>query len=100
MKKIEAIVKHFKMEEVKNALEELGVEGMTVSEVKGFGSQKGNREIYAGREVLQLWRRDLICWFDASARAFRFGSFQMAAIRTGGYPAGGWLVPALLFVLP
>jgi hypothetical protein len=40
-------------------------------------------------EVLQLWRRDLIGWFDASARAFRFGSFQMAAIRTGGYPAGG-----------
>jgi Nitrogen regulatory protein P-II len=48
MKKIEAIVKHFKMEEVKNALEELGIEGMTVSEVKGFGSQKGHREIYAG----------------------------------------------------
>ena len=41
------------------------------------------------REVLQLWRRDLIGWFDAFARTFRFGSFQMAAIRTGGYPAGG-----------
>jgi nitrogen regulatory protein P-II 1 len=50
MKKIEAIVKHFKMDEVKNALEELGIEGMTVSEVKGFGSQKGHREIYAGSE--------------------------------------------------
>jgi len=50
MKKIEAIVKHFKMEEVKNALEELGIEAMTVSEVKGFGSQKGHREIYAGSE--------------------------------------------------
>jgi nitrogen regulatory protein P-II 1 len=50
MKKIEAIVKNFKMEEVKNALEELGIEGMTVSEVKGFGSQKGHREIYAGSE--------------------------------------------------
>jgi nitrogen regulatory protein P-II 1 len=50
MKKIEAIVKHFKMEEVKNALEELGIEGMTVSEVKGFGSQKGHREIFAGSE--------------------------------------------------
>jgi nitrogen regulatory protein P-II 1 len=49
MKKIEAIVKHFKMEEVKDALEELGIEAMTVSEVKGFGSQKG-REIYAGSE--------------------------------------------------
>jgi nitrogen regulatory protein P-II 1 len=50
MKKIEAIVKHFKMEEVKKALDELGIEGMTVSEVKGFGSQKGHREIYAGSE--------------------------------------------------
>jgi nitrogen regulatory protein PII len=50
MKKIEAIVKNFKMEEVKNALEELGIEAMTVSEVKGFGSQKGHREIYAGSE--------------------------------------------------
>ena len=50
MKKIEAIIKHFKMEDVKNALEELGIEGMTVSEVKGFGSQKSHREIYAGSE--------------------------------------------------
>ena len=50
MKKIEAIVKHFKMEDVKNALEELGIEGMTVSEVKGYGSQKSHREIYAGSE--------------------------------------------------
>jgi nitrogen regulatory protein P-II 1 len=50
MKKIEAIVKHFKLEDVKKALEELGIGGMTVSEVKGFGSQKGHREIYAGSE--------------------------------------------------
>ena len=50
MKKIEAVIKHFKMEDVKNALEELGIEGMTVSEVKGFGSQKSHREIYAGSE--------------------------------------------------
>jgi nitrogen regulatory protein P-II 1 len=50
MKKIEAIIKHFKMEDVKTALEELGIEGMTVSEVKGLGSQKGHREIYAGSE--------------------------------------------------
>jgi len=50
MKKIEAIIKHFKMEDVKAALEELGIEGMTVSEVKGFGSQKGHREIFAGSE--------------------------------------------------
>src|SRR5208282_6122053 len=52
------------------------------------------------QEVLQLWRRDLIGWFDAPAHAFGFGSIQVAAIRTGGHPAGGWLVPALLSVLP
>ena len=50
MKKIEAIVKPFKLEEVKDALSELGVEGMTVTEVKGFGRQKGHTEIYRGSE--------------------------------------------------
>jgi nitrogen regulatory protein PII len=50
MKKIEAIIKPFKMEEVKDALSEVGVEGMTVSEVKGFGRQKGHTEIYRGSE--------------------------------------------------
>ena len=50
MKKIEAIIKPFKLEEVKAALAELGVEGMTVSEVKGFGRQKGHTEIYRGSE--------------------------------------------------
>ena len=50
MKKIEAIIKPFKLEEVKDALSELGIEGMTVSEVKGFGRQKGHTEIYRGSE--------------------------------------------------
>lgn len=50
MKKIEAIIKPFKLEEVKEALAELGVEGMTVTEVKGFGRQKGHTEIYRGSE--------------------------------------------------
>src|SRR4028119_1190637 len=50
MKKIEAIIKPFKMEDVKQALSEVGVEGMTVSEVKGFGRQKGHTEIYRGSE--------------------------------------------------
>ena len=50
MKKIEAIIKPFKLEDVKEALAELGVEGMTVSEVKGFGRQKGHTEIYRGSE--------------------------------------------------
>jgi nitrogen regulatory protein PII len=50
MKKIEAIIKPFKLEEVKDALSELGIEGMTVTEVKGFGRQKGHTEIYRGSE--------------------------------------------------
>ena len=50
MKKIEAIVKPFKLEEVKDALGEIGIEGMTISEVKGFGRQKGHTEIYRGSE--------------------------------------------------
>ena len=50
MKKIEAIIKPFKLEEVKDALGELGIEGMTVTEVKGFGRQKGHTEIYRGSE--------------------------------------------------
>ena len=50
MKKIEAIIKPFKLEEVKNALTGLGIEGMTVTEVKGFGRQKGHTELYRGSE--------------------------------------------------
>ena len=50
MKKVEAIIKPFKLEAVKEALAEVGVEGMTVSEVKGFGRQKGHTEIYRGSE--------------------------------------------------
>lgn len=50
MKKIEAIIKPFKLEEVKDGLSEIGIEGMTVTEVKGFGRQKGHTEIYRGSE--------------------------------------------------
>jgi nitrogen regulatory protein PII len=50
MKKIEAIIKPFKLEEVKDALADVGIEGMTVTEVKGFGRQKGHTEIYRGSE--------------------------------------------------
>ena len=50
MKKVEAIIKPFKLDEVKDALGEAGIEGMTVSEVKGFGRQKGHTEIYRGSE--------------------------------------------------
>jgi nitrogen regulatory protein P-II 1 len=50
MKKVEAIVRHFKLEDVKNALHEQGIRGMTVTEVRGFGRQKGHTEMYRGTE--------------------------------------------------
>lgn len=50
MKLVEAVVKPFKLEEIKDALLEIGVQGMTVSEVKGFGRQKGHKETYRGQE--------------------------------------------------
>ena len=50
MKKIEAIIRHFKLEDVKNALVEKGVSGMTITEVRGFGRQKGHTEMYRGTE--------------------------------------------------
>ncbi|HLP76694.1 MAG TPA: P-II family nitrogen regulator [Candidatus Paceibacterota bacterium] len=50
MKKVEAIIKPFKLEEVKDALADIGIEGMTITEVKGFGRQKGHTEIYRGSE--------------------------------------------------
>jgi nitrogen regulatory protein P-II 1 len=50
MKKIEAIIRHYKLEEAKNALTAVGVEGMTVTEVRGFGRQRGHKEMYRGAE--------------------------------------------------
>ena len=50
MKKVEAIVRHFKLDDVKNALTECGITGMTVTEVRGFGRQKGHSEMYRGTE--------------------------------------------------
>jgi nitrogen regulatory protein P-II 1 len=52
MKKIEAIIKPFKLDDVKHALGEIGIEGMTVSEVRGFGRQKGHSELYRGAEYV------------------------------------------------
>ncbi len=52
MKKIEAIIKPFKLDEVKEALQELGIQGMTVTEAKGFGRQKGHTELYRGAEYV------------------------------------------------
>lgn len=50
MKKIEAIIRHFKLEDVKNSLSEMGINGMTITEVRGFGRQKGHTELYRGTE--------------------------------------------------
>ena len=52
MKKIEAIIKPFKLDDVKEALNETGIQGMTITEVKGFGRQKGHKEIYRGAEYV------------------------------------------------
>jgi nitrogen regulatory protein P-II 1 len=52
MRKIEAVIKPFKLDEVKEALHEIGIQGMTVTEVKGFGRQKGHTELYRGAEYL------------------------------------------------
>lgn len=52
MKKIEAIIKPFKLEEIKEALNEIGIQGMTITEVKGFGRQKGHTELYRGSEYV------------------------------------------------
>ncbi|HMA86824.1 MAG TPA: P-II family nitrogen regulator [Desulfosalsimonadaceae bacterium] len=52
MKKIEAIIKPFKLDDVREALNELGLQGMTITEVKGYGRQKGHKEIYRGAEYL------------------------------------------------
>ena len=51
MKKIEAVIKPFKLDDVKEALNEIGIQGMTISEVKGYGRQKGHKEIYRGSRI-------------------------------------------------
>ncbi len=76
MRKIEAIIKPFKLEEVKDALRAIGIEGMTVTEVKGFGRQKGHTEIYRGSEYtvdfLPKIKLEIVCaqdHVDAAVRA-------------------------------
>ncbi len=58
MKKIEAIIKPFRLEAVRDALTEIGVQGMTITEVKGFGRQKGHTELYRGAEYTSISCRD------------------------------------------
>ena len=84
MKKIEAIIKPFKLEEVRDALGELGVEGMTITEVKGFGRQKGHTEIYRGAEYvvnfLPKLKIEVVVPDDRAEEAVRK---LMTAARTG-----------------
>ena len=72
MKKIEAIIKPFKLDEVKEALHEVGVQGITVAEVKGFGRQKGHTELYRGAEYvvdfLPKVKLEVICEDDQTER--------------------------------
>jgi nitrogen regulatory protein PII len=95
MKKIEAIIKPFKLEEVKEALAEIGIEGMTVTEVKGFGRQKGQTEIYRGSEYvvdfLPKIKIELVVADDKYADAV---STIIKAARTGKIGDGK------IFVLP
>lgn len=69
MKKIEAIIRHFKLEEIKNALNDIGALGMTVTEVKGFGRQKGHTEMYRGTEYaidfVPKVKVEVVCTDDA-----------------------------------
>ena len=95
MKKIEAIIKPFKLEEVKDALAEMGVEGMTVTEVKGFGRQKGHTEIYRGSEYtvdfLPKVRVEIVLSDDVAEKA---AATIVAAAKTGKIGDGK------VFILP
>jgi nitrogen regulatory protein P-II 1 len=95
MKKIEAIIKPFKLDEVKTALAELGVEGMTVTEVKGFGRQKGHTEIYRGSEYtvdfLPKVKLEIVVTDDIADKAV---STIVSAAKTGKIGDGK------VFVLP
>ena len=84
MKKVEAIIKPFKLDEVKDALAKAGVTGLTVSEVKGFGRQKGHTELYRGAEyVVDFLPKVRIEMLLDDAKADRVVDILMQAARTG-----------------
>ena len=95
MKKIEAIIKPFKLDEVKEALAKEGIQGMTVSEVKGFGRQKGHTELYRGAEyVVDFLPKIKIELLLEDAQAGRATDIITAVARTGRIGDGK------IFVLP
>ena len=100
MKLITAIIKPFKLEEVKSALAEVGVEGMTVTEVKGFGRQKGHTEIYRGAEyTVNFLPKIKIEVVVADDRADRVVEAIAAAAKTGQIGDGKIFVSAIESVL-
>ena len=95
MKLVTAIVKPFKLEDVKEALRELGVQGMTVSETQGFGRQRGHTEVYRGAEyTIDFVPKIRIEVLVDDAEAERTGEAIMASARTGEIGDGKvWVVP-------
>lgn len=84
MKKIEAIIKPFKLDEVKDALNEIGIQGMTVTEVKGFGRQKGHTELYRGAEyVVDFIPKIKIEIVSSDTLAFKIIEIIQNAAKTG-----------------
>ena len=95
MKKIEAIIKPFKLDEVKEALSKAGVRGMTVSEIKGFGRQKGHTELYRGAEyVVDFLPKIKIEILAEDGKALEIADTIIAAARTGHIGDGK------IFILP
>jgi nitrogen regulatory protein P-II 1 len=104
MKKIEAIIKPFKLDEVKEALQEVGVQGITVTEAKGFGRQKGHTELYRGAEYvvdfLPKVKIEIVVADDRleaaveaiqkAARTGRIGDGNFRARRPGSHPHPHW----------
>ena len=95
MKKVEAIIKPFKLEEVKEALSKLGIQGLTVSEVKGFGRQKGHTELYRGAEyVVDFLPKVKLEILIEDSKAGEVAEAIIAAARTGRIGDGK------IFILP
>ena len=84
MKKIEAVIQPFKLEEVKEALKAIGVDGMTITEVRGHGRQKGHKEVYRGQEYnVDLLPKTKVELVVAAARLDEVVKALMGAARTG-----------------
>jgi nitrogen regulatory protein P-II 1 len=95
MKKIEAIIKPFKLDEVKEALARAGVQGMTVSEVKGFGRQNGHGELYCGAEYVDFLPKIKIEVLLADDSAVRAAEIIENTARTGRFGDGKIFITAV-----